>query len=93
MYSLGDSDSLLSQLVEYLLACSSPIRVRKLVSCLGRQFLLHGDMKNRTQGCTVVFYKLRQLKQGSLLILVLSYRHCVEYEPDISVFLFCNCRA
>lgn len=33
IYSLGDSSSLLSQLAEYLLACSSPIRARKLVSC------------------------------------------------------------
>lgn len=33
IYSLGDSSSLFSQLAEYLLACSSPIRARKLVSC------------------------------------------------------------
>lgn len=58
IYSLGDSCSLLSQLVEYLLACSSPIRVRKLVSCPNRQPPLCGDTKNRTQGCTEVFYKL-----------------------------------
>lgn len=58
-YSLGDSYGLLSQFIEYLLACSSPIRVRKLVSCPDRQPPLCGDIKNRTHGCTEVFCKLQ----------------------------------
>lgn len=45
IYSLGDSCSLFSQLIEYLLACSSPIRFGKLVSCPDRQPPLCGDMK------------------------------------------------
>lgn len=59
IYSLGDSYSHVSQLIKYLLACLSLIRVRRLANCPDRLPPLCGNMKNRIQRCTEVFYKLQ----------------------------------